>query len=126
MASDFKVLKNDSAMALSQQSPLRLMLRRIRCCAHSFWSDLNSAIGMQNQALMNASAVQCHSERGNGGFVCFHGATERPPHDFTSPQIHDNGQIHPAVPDSDVGQIADPDLIRSCGIEVAFDVIPSN
>ena len=30
------------------------------------------------------------------------------------------------MPDSDVGQIADPDLVGSCGIEVALDVIPSN
>ena len=89
-------------------------------------SVLNTAIGMKNQAVMNAASVQCHSEGGNGGFVRFHGATERPSHDFTPPQIHDDGQIHPTVPDSDIGQIADPDLIRPCGIEVAFDMIPSN
>ena len=89
-------------------------------------SVLNTVIGMKNQAMMNAASVQCHAERGNGGFVRFHGATERPFHDFTPPQIHDDGQIHPTVPDSDVGQIADPDLVGPRGIEVAFDMIPSN
>ena len=89
-------------------------------------SVLNPAIGMKNQAVMNTASVQCHLESGNGGFVRFHGATERPPHDFTPPQIHDDGQIHPTVPYSDIGQIADPDLVGPCGIEVAFDMIPSN
>ena len=47
---------------------------------------------------------------------------------MTTPQFHGptSPLIHPTVPDSDIGQIADPNLVGPCGIETAFDVVPRN
>lgn len=46
-----------------------------------------------------------------------------PTHDFAAPGIHDNGQIQPTCPSSDVSNIRDPQTVGSAGVEIALDEI---
>src|SRR6266511_4602337 len=83
---------------------------------------LNAAIGVLNQPPFRTTCCQCHGECGRGQFgaqVVGHGPADH----CAAVGVDDDRQVQPALPRADVGDVAEPFLVRCAGGEVALHEI---
>src|SRR3954449_5858759 len=101
----FKAAKNDSAAALSQQTPVRPRLRRMPLLAVN---ASNSAevycvplVGMENGVAVDMAGIDRHLQRvGDQGGA--HMAGQLPADDHPGSQVDHRGQVQPALPGAQV------------------------
>ena len=91
-----------------------------------FESTLNSAIRVMYQSSAGALMLDGHHQR-RGRQLRPQVVAHRPSHDFARVQVHDGGDIQPALACCDVGQIRQPDLVRlGCGCELPVQQVGGN
>lgn len=85
-------------------------------------SALNAAIGMVDQAGIWPLRRDCHPQRRQrqlGAQMIRH----RPADDLAAVEVHDRGQIEPALISLDIGDVGEPDVVRRGGDEVALEQV---
>src|SRR5712691_8410859 len=75
-----------------------------------------------HETRLGTSSLQCLLERVDDEFGA-EVVLERPADDATAIAVHDHGEIQPALPGAQVGDVGDPESVRSRRLEVALDEI---
>ena len=55
--------------------------------------------------------------------VRVHGTAHSPPHDASGKDVDDESHIEPALPGRDIGEVRDPQLVGTIGLELPIDPI---
>ncbi len=84
-------------------------------------SVLHAAVGVMNQPGGNTAPLDGHAQSADGEFR-FQSSFERPADHQTRIGIQDHGQIHELLPQTEVGEIGNPELIRRHRHEVPGQV----
>ena len=79
---------------------------------------LTASVRMVNEANSWSSTDQRHLQRVGGQFSA-QVIGERPAHDPSAERIQDDGQVQPALPRADVGDVREPDAVGRSRVEVA-------
>lgn len=75
-----------------------------------FTGILNATIRMEQQLVGNRSFCTSLVKRGHTGVSCTQVSRQRPPYGLAIPQIHDRGQIDPALLGGQIGDVTHPDF----------------
>src|SRR5450759_1890512 len=129
MSSALMVEKKLSATALSQQSPFRLMLAQM-LAGQGLLGNRRWRIGFPypsgGSALREAYGPQAPS-RGRRGRVASRGCrSRRPADDSAGKEIQKRGEVEPALPRPDVGDVRDPGDVGGTDLEVAGKLVRSD
>ena len=106
-------LKKDSATALSQQSPLRLILGTRACRRSSSWKACQ----------LYCSPGSLQSPDSPAGFQ---GITEIPTDNLSAEEIQKDHQIAPLSSHLEIGQITDPDLVWILRSKAAIQLVAND
>ncbi len=118
MSSAFRVAKKRSAMALSSQSPVRLVQDRLTVVG----GILAAAIGVVDEPGGRLAGAERHRQGRRGEFrpqVVGHGPADHP----AGVGVEEHGQTQPALPGRHVCAIPEPEALRPRRREVARDAV---
>jgi hypothetical protein len=75
-----------------------------------------------DETTLRPSALQCLLERVDDELGA-HVVLERPADDAAAEAVDDNGEVEPALPGAQVGDVGDPQPVRRRRLEVTLDEI---
>jgi hypothetical protein len=128
MHSFLRLLKNDSATALSQQFPTAHARFKMICLAEPppiVAAILRALVRMNNGSAWSTPAYgRQHCVEYELAGNC---RSHRPPDDLSGKQIHDHGEVEPTFPRANVRNIRHPSLVWTRDVEIGrvLEVAPS-
>ncbi len=83
---------------------------------------LDSPVRVDDEARLDIPSLKCHLQCVSNQLFG-HAGIQRPADDTARIQVHYRGQIQPAIPDPDIGDIRRPLLVRTFSIELTLEEI---
>jgi hypothetical protein len=109
----------DAASTIPSQAPFSRALRR------PFESALAALVGVVNETAIGAATVQRHVQRVDdelGAHVIGH----RPANDRAGVGVLNGGEVQPALPGAQVGDVGEPQHVRGSRPELALNKVISD